>query len=35
MGLSTVLIVGGFNQKGYEEMGKKKGNMDILFHNGS
>lgn len=32
--LSTVLIIGGFNQKGYEEMGKKKGNMDILFHNG-
>jgi len=32
--MSTVLIIGGFNQKGYEEMGKKKGNMDILFHNG-
>jgi hypothetical protein len=30
----TIFIVGGFNKTGYEEIGKKKGNYNVLFHNG-
>lgn len=30
----TILVIGGFNKTGYEEVGKKKGNYNVLFHDG-
>jgi hypothetical protein len=30
----TILVIGGFNKTGYEELGKKKGNYNVLFHDG-
>ncbi|WP_046173349.1 DUF2325 domain-containing protein [Domibacillus indicus] len=32
--MKTILIVGGFNKAGYQEVGKKNGEYNILFHNG-
>lgn len=32
--LKTILIVGGCNKNGYENMAKKKGNYQVLFHDG-
>lgn len=32
--MQTVLVIGGFNKKGYQEMGKKLGEFKILFHDG-
>ncbi|WP_263364133.1 hypothetical protein [Geobacillus zalihae] len=32
--MKTILIVGGFNKNGYENMAKKKGNYQVLFHDG-
>lgn len=32
--LKTILIVGGFIKNGYENMAKKKGNYQVLFHDG-
>jgi hypothetical protein len=30
----TILIIGGFNEKAYQELGKRKGNYNVLFHDG-
>ena len=30
----TILVVGGFNKNGYKGFGKKKGNYNVLFHDG-
>lgn len=32
--MNTFLIIGGFNKKGFEEQGKKKGDYQVLFHDG-
>jgi hypothetical protein len=32
--LKTILIVGGFNKNGFENMAKKNGDYQVLFHDG-
>ncbi|MGD6961539.1 DUF2325 domain-containing protein [Fictibacillus phosphorivorans] len=32
--MKTILIIGGFNKNAYQELGKKKGNYNVLFHDG-
>lgn len=29
-----ILVIGGFNKNGYQEIGKKKGNFNVMFHDG-
>lgn len=30
----TILVIGGFNKTGYQELDEEKGNYDVLFHDG-